>query len=673
MKNKGKSVARVLAIVLALVMVLGVVIPAVASADEPVEPELLDKNVINVRGTDGKALEGVGVDFALAKIVETTKKADEDPKHTYGYLQDKDGETIILASQKTNELGQVALEDVLSEDKSQILVSNNKLVGIVARAMSASEITQAVKAAGLVDEKAELEGYNYLVAMPREKDVVDKLARYDQAKNMVFELDKLKTDEYNSADFEFYNETIAIKAEAYTKEPTGVNNEIELIKDGEFVLTENGKASLIVDTEKIESGAKNFRIFRDQLKLKEIDEEYILESNLGLKQVKTADGYKTYGENIDLAGPITVVKTKATKDKPAHTNYYLANTEDLRVELVFEDKEVKEIVNGKERTRTEKVIKEILVTTFNSKEEPEPEKPVERKAERLAGPNRYSTAVEISKAGFESANTVILASGENTADALAAGPLAKQYNGPILLTGKTLPVETEREIQRLGAKNILAVGGEKWIPAELVTKLERQGYEVERIAGANRYDTSVEIAKKTNADRVVLANGINSVDALALAPYANKFRYAILLTDSNKLSEKTENYIRSHISAVEIVGGYNSVSKEIENSLGSKFQDRVEGDNRFETATALAYKTMGLNTKNVILVNSDKGLVDALASAGLANMTESVILLSGQSYLDKQSKAFMRTNDIENVRLIGGLNSLSMDIYKEVEGLLELK
>jgi len=53
---------------------------------------------------------------------------------------------------------------------------------------------------------------------------------------------------------------------------------------------------------------------------------------------------------------------------------------------------------------------------------------------RISGDDRYSTA-----------DTVIIASGENFPDALCAAPLSKQYNAPILLsriTGYYTPVSS---------------------------------------------------------------------------------------------------------------------------------------------------------------------------------------------------------------------------------------
>lgn len=58
-------------------------------------------------------------------------------------------------------------------------------------------------------------------------------------------------------------------------------------------------------------------------------------------------------------------------------------------------------------------------------------------AERLAGLNRYETAIEISQAAFpedDSVDNVVLARGDDFPDALAGVPLANDLEAPILLT-----------------------------------------------------------------------------------------------------------------------------------------------------------------------------------------------------------------------------------------------
>ncbi|MDO5500238.1 MAG: cell wall-binding repeat-containing protein [Propionibacteriaceae bacterium] len=79
---------------------------------------------------------------------------------------------------------------------------------------------------------------------------------------------------------------------------------------------------------------------------------------------------------------------------------------------------------------------------------------------REAGADRYETSVRVSRAAFPSADTVYLANGLRFPDALSAAPLAAATDGPVLLVaGDTLTTEVCREVQRLGATRIVALGG----------------------------------------------------------------------------------------------------------------------------------------------------------------------------------------------------------------------
>ena len=101
--------------------------------------------------------------------------------------------------------------------------------------------------------------------------------------------------------------------------------------------------------------------------------------------------------------------------------------------------------------------------------------------QRQSGINRYKTAVEISKKNFNSAETVILVNGMTEADALSASVLAKEKNAPILLIEKDVtPEEVKQEIERLGAKNIIVIGGNssvsKKATEDLKQKVDRQPF-----------------------------------------------------------------------------------------------------------------------------------------------------------------------------------------------------
>ncbi|MDO5649738.1 MAG: cell wall-binding repeat-containing protein [Gallicola sp.] len=84
--------------------------------------------------------------------------------------------------------------------------------------------------------------------------------------------------------------------------------------------------------------------------------------------------------------------------------------------------------------------------------------------DKIYGPNRYATAVEVAKRYKTTLNknvdTVFLASGESYPDALASSPLVASRNAALLLTRKNqLPKETRDYLQKQKIQKVVILGG----------------------------------------------------------------------------------------------------------------------------------------------------------------------------------------------------------------------
>jgi hypothetical protein len=103
------------------------------------------------------------------------------------------------------------------------------------------------------------------------------------------------------------------------------------------------------------------------------------------------------------------------------------------------------------------------------------------------------------RAGAASSTPVVyVATGENFPDALGAGPAAAIVKGPILLvTQNSIPGETAAELTRLAPDKIIIVGGTAVVSASVESGLAAYAGTVERIAGANRYDTAAKLSAAT--------------------------------------------------------------------------------------------------------------------------------------------------------------------------------
>lgn len=178
---------------------------------------------------------------------------------------------------------------------------------------------------------------------------------------------------------------------------------------------------------------------------------------------------------------------------------------------------------------------------------------------RLGGQDRYETAVQVSQAGWKTSDYVILASGQEFADALCAALLAKKLNAPILLTqGNELNSAAKTEIQRLNAKHVVIIGLTGAVSGTVEQEVKALGADTERIGGADRYETSTLVAKQLDtSSSVVLASGETFPDALSIAPIAASKEMPILLTRPGQLPQTVADYIsqnKSHITKTYVVG-----------------------------------------------------------------------------------------------------------------------
>lgn len=96
--------------------------------------------------------------------------------------------------------------------------------------------------------------------------------------------------------------------------------------------------------------------------------------------------------------------------------------------------------------------------------------------------------------------TVVVADGLTGVDALAAGWWTSFWQVPILLHNgtDTLPSPTAQALQTLRAENVIVLGGTSRISATVLEQIASasNGATVIRVAGSDRYATSVEMAQK---------------------------------------------------------------------------------------------------------------------------------------------------------------------------------
>jgi hypothetical protein len=292
--------------------------------------------------------------------------------------------------------------------------------------------------------------------------------------------------------------------------------------------------------------------------------------------------------------------------------------------------------------------------------------------ERLAGSDRVGTAVATSQAAWESsgsagsgrrtAKSVTLSRSDLFADALGGAGFAAHQQGPLLLTDpKHLDQATLTELRRVlgpgGGANgptVYLLGGDSALSPEVQKALTTANYHVERIGGANRFDTAVKIAQQdsgTKPSKVLVATGIDYPDALAAGAAAGANANAVVvLTNDKTMPPETAAYLNS-VSGATVYG----VGGQAVAALGHRPQVALKGADRVATSLLVARNLF--DTPGSVGFATSMNWPDSLAGGALQGTVGGpLILVSPTAGLsaDEQQWLTQSATAIDSVQIYGG-------------------
>lgn len=283
---------------------------------------------------------------------------------------------------------------------------------------------------------------------------------------------------------------------------------------------------------------------------------------------------------------------------------------------------------------------------------------------RLAGANRYETAVAISQRFDSGVPVVYVATGTNYPDALSASALAASKSSPLLLVQPTaVPPVVMAELHRLAPAKIVIAGGVGAVSASVEAQLLTVA-PVERAAGANRYATSrilAESAELPASGVAYVATGRDFPDALTASGAAGTIGAPVVLVNGPATSADVATVGTLQglgTSTVRIAGGTGVVSTAHENSLRSYFPtvQRYAGANRYATGVAVNQSVFGDASTVYLAVGTN--FADALAGGALAGATDSPLFIVTSTCIPKVVRDQIEAWNPATVVLLGGTGVL---------------
>ena len=245
---------------------------------------------------------------------------------------------------------------------------------------------------------------------------------------------------------------------------------------------------------------------------------------------------------------------------------------------------------------------------------------------RLWGPDRYATAVAVSQRAFHAPHdTVVIASGEDFPDAMAAGTAAGRLEAPLLLTRKaTLPGVVAAELRRLSPGQIYLVGGTGAVSAAVATTLASSAphVHVTRISGSDRYGTAEAVARFTAGGvfkRAFVVSGETFADGPAGGTAAATVNGPLLLTARTSLPAATRRALAAgKPDSVILVGGTGvmaaAVESQIKTLLPQAVVHRFAGADRYATADLVFDDLFSDQPAGIAFYVSGTGFADALTA-----------------------------------------------------------
>ena len=304
------------------------------------------------------------------------------------------------------------------------------------------------------------------------------------------------------------------------------------------------------------------------------------------------------------------------------------------------------------------------------------------KKTRLAGDNRYSTATKLSGTMYKTANTVILVTGLSYQDALVAVPLASAYNAPLLLgTERHITAQTEAELKRLKAKNVIVVSTNGAIGTKAKAELKALKLNVTYIEGKTCFETAAKVAKalqtktKKAPDTIFFATDSSFADALTASPVAAiKNAPIIYLKNKGSIDSATAAYLKSVKGKVKnayVIGGDGVISdammKNVATALGLKVGStvqRVAGANRYETCVAVNKKFKSVVSSDGICVAKGLDFPDALAGGVYAAATKQALFLADGKKLQDCQNTYLKSKNAGKITVFGGTGAVPDDLVK---------
>lgn len=297
----------------------------------------------------------------------------------------------------------------------------------------------------------------------------------------------------------------------------------------------------------------------------------------------------------------------------------------------------------------------------------------------IYGSSRYETALSVAEQlraemGVDQFDAVIVATGENFADALSGSYLSYVQNAPILLINDDSANNVKSYIKKYlkTEGTVYVLGGTGAVPGYLVDFSNESGvspFEVIRLSGKDRYATNLEILEEagingeTDAGDILVCTGKNFADSLS----ASAAKKPILLVNENLSTLQKEFLSSLKGDNYYVIGGTGAISSATKGQIEAYgTATRISGKDRYATSVAVANQFVAKPETAVIVYGAN--FPDGLCGSFLATTTSGAVILANQKDTASvtAAKSYITTKKIGGGYVLGGSAVFSQDTIADI-------
>jgi len=305
----------------------------------------------------------------------------------------------------------------------------------------------------------------------------------------------------------------------------------------------------------------------------------------------------------------------------------------------------------------------------------------DKKNVRFQGASRYETSLLIAervrteKYAGGKLTSVIVASGDDFADALSASYLSVVANAPILLVPKNYNVKIMNNIlsfidsSTTTNAGVYVIGGKNAIPPQTFNEIKGVRSSTERLSGSDRYETNKQVILKAQAllkankkslpSSAIVADGMNYADALSAS--AAGVPIILVYGKSKTLPANVKNLVTDVFKdkTLVIAGGDGAVSSGIQTGLSNiTSTTRAAGSDRYATSVEIAKKFFP--SPSAVTIATGMNYPDGLCGGLLSYSTNCPMILTAKGKTSS-ANAYAKSKSVSTAWILGGTAAVSDD------------